>query len=50
MLRHPRHAAGDDLRRPRAPVAEICDTEMAAISLVDEDRQWFKAAKGIEDE
>jgi len=23
---------------------------MAAISLVDEDRQWFKAAKGIEDE
>ncbi len=27
--------------------AAVCDTPMAAISLVDDDRQWFKAETGI---
>ena len=30
-----------------ALVAEICDTPMANISFVDEDRQWFKAVVGL---
>ena len=28
--------------------AQICGTPMALISLVDEDRQWFKAAEGLD--
>lgn len=28
--------------------AELCDTPIALISLVDEQRQWFKAAHGLE--
>lgn len=32
-----------------ALVSEICGTPMATISFVDEDRQWFKAAVGLED-
>ncbi len=28
--------------------AELCETPMAAISLVDENRQWFKSRMGIE--
>ena len=28
--------------------AQICDVPIALISLVDEDRQWFKAAKGLD--
>lgn len=28
----------------------ICETRMAAITLIDEDRQWFKAKQGIDSE
>ena len=28
--------------------AEICDTPMALVSLVDKDRQWFKSHHGID--
>ncbi len=27
--------------------SEICDTPISLVSLVDEDRQWFKASKGL---
>src|SRR5947207_2721067 len=37
----------DDLTRL---VAFICGTPMAVISLVDEDRQWFKSRVGIEEQ
>jgi hypothetical protein len=30
--------------------AEICNMPMSVISLVDKDRQWFKAKKGLEDD
>ncbi len=29
--------------------SKICDTEIAAITFIDEDRQWFKAKLGLDD-
>lgn len=31
-----------------ALAAEVCDTPIALVTLIDENRQWFKARKGIE--
>jgi len=28
--------------------AQMCETPMAAVSLIDGERQWFKAAVGLE--
>ena len=39
-----REVAFDDLADL---AAAVCDTPMAAISLVDDDRQWFKAETGV---
>lgn len=44
VLDTPREQGLDDIL---GLVAEICDTPMAAISLVDKHRQWFKAEKGF---
>jgi serine/threonine-protein kinase len=41
----PQEAAFDDIARL---AAEICGTEIALITLVDSDYQWFKARVGIE--
>lgn len=45
ILDTPAEPAFDSIARL---AAEICDTQMAAISLVCEDRQWFKAAHGLD--
>jgi signal transduction histidine kinase len=39
--------AEDDFDDIAVLAAHLCDTPMAAISLVDEDRQWFKAHVGL---
>jgi two-component system cell cycle sensor histidine kinase/response regulator CckA len=44
ILDTPADAAFDDLVQL---AARICDAPMAAVSLVDSDRQWFKARLGI---
>ncbi|HWP04163.1 MAG TPA: protein kinase [Polyangiaceae bacterium] len=41
----PSEAAFDDIARL---AADICGTEIALITLVDADRQWFKARVGVE--
>lgn len=41
----PAEAAFDDVARL---AAELCGTEIALITLVDADRQWFKARVGVE--
>lgn len=46
ILDTPREAAYDDLV---AIATAICDVPMAFVSLVDRDRQWFKAKIGLED-
>ncbi len=45
ILDTPREDAYDDLV---AIAAAICDVPMALITLIDHDRQWFKAAQGVE--
>ena len=45
ILDTPREAAYDDLVEI---AAAICDVPMAVITLVDRERQWFKAAHGID--
>ena len=47
VLDTPREAAFDDLT---ALVADICQTPIALISLIDESRQWFKSAVGLKEE
>ena len=44
VLDTPPEAAFDDLT---TLAAHICDAPMATITLVDEDRQWFKSRLGI---
>jgi PAS domain S-box-containing protein len=44
LLDTPREAAFDDIT---ALVADICQTPIALISLIDESRQWFKSAVGL---
>ncbi|MEU4624610.1 GAF domain-containing sensor histidine kinase [Actinoplanes sp. NPDC023801] len=46
VLDHPRPAALDDLTRL---AASMFDTPMAAVSLVDRDRQWFAGSHGLAD-
>ncbi|MCW2606085.1 MAG: diguanylate phosphodiesterase [Frankiales bacterium] len=46
VLDTPREARFDELTRL---AAELCGTPRALISLVDEDRQWFKSAYGTDD-
>jgi len=45
ILDTPREAAYDDLVEI---AAAICDVPMAVITLIDRDRQWFKAARGLD--
>lgn len=45
VLDTPGEAVFDDLTRL---AADICETPMALISLVDEHRQWFKSTVGID--
>lgn len=45
ILDTPREAAYDDLVEI---AAAICDVPIAVITLVDRDRQWFKAARGLD--
>ena len=45
ILDTPSEAAYDDLTRL---AAFVCDAPMASISLVDEDRQWFKSRVGLD--
>lgn len=45
ILDTPREAAYDDLVEI---AAAICDVPMAVVTLIDRDRQWFKAAHGLE--
>ncbi|GAB1541742.1 hypothetical protein NUACC21_44140 [Scytonema sp. NUACC21] len=45
ILDTPREAAFDDLTRL---AAQICNTPIALITLIDECRQWFKAKVGLE--
>jgi K+-sensing histidine kinase KdpD len=47
VLDHPRPAALDDLTRL---AASMFDTPMAAVSLIDRDRQWFAGSHGLADE
>lgn len=47
ILDTPPEPAFDDLA---AMASFVCGTPIALVSLVDENRQWFKAAKGLEDE
>lgn len=47
VLDTPREDAFDDLV---AIAASICNTPMSTVSLIDADRQWFKARLGVEDE
>lgn len=44
ILDTPPERAFDDLVRI---ASTICRTDMAAVSLIDRDRQWFKASKGL---
>ncbi|HEY6080999.1 MAG TPA: hypothetical protein VIW29_19425, partial [Polyangiaceae bacterium] len=41
----PTEEAFDDIARL---AADLCGTEIALITLVDADRQWFKARVGVE--
>ena len=45
LLDTPREADFDEIARL---AAAICEAPMAAVSLIDRDRQWFKAAEGLE--
>ena len=45
IMHTPSEEAFDDVVRL---AAELCDTEIALITLVDADRQWFKARVGVE--
>lgn len=45
IMNTPAEEAFDDVARL---AAEICDTEIALITLVDSERQWFKAKVGVE--
>jgi serine/threonine-protein kinase len=45
ILYTPAEEAFDDVARL---AADLCDTEIALITLVDSDRQWFKARVGVE--
>lgn len=45
ILDTPREAAYDDLVQI---AAAICDVPIAVVTLIDRDRQWFKAAHGLE--
>src|SRR5215469_438444 len=45
ILDTPREAAYDDLAQL---AAFVCQAPIATITLVDEDRQWFKARVGVE--
>lgn len=47
VLDRPRPAALDDLTRL---AASMFDTPMAAVSLIDRDRQWFAGSHGLADE
>lgn len=46
ILDTPREAAYDDLV---AIAVAVCDVPMAFVSLIDGDRQWFKAGVGLDD-
>jgi len=45
IMHTPAEEAFDDVVRL---AADLCDTEIALITLVDSDRQWFKARVGVE--
>jgi GAF domain-containing protein len=45
ILYMPEEEAFDDVARL---AADLCGTEIALITLVDSDRQWFKAKVGVE--
>ena len=45
ILDTPREAVFDDITRL---AAQICGVPIAAISLVDENRQWFKSIRGLD--
>ena len=45
LLDTPAEPSFDDLTRL---ASQICGTPMAVISLVDQDRQWFKSRVGVE--
>ncbi len=45
ILDTPREPAFDDLTRI---AAYVCGTPMAVISLIDDERQWFKSAVGMD--
>ena len=46
-LQHPRHAPGRAFDRAAALAARWFDVPIATVTIVDEDRIWFKATHGL---